>query len=708
MPATTVISIDIKDDARASMRGKRFSALLLNPGTVRWVLQLPSPRGQMAEIAQFLREHEAARQVRASEKARAVYLLASDASVTRTTVVDTALVSALISEKGRSDALAGGLRCEQGHVMKFVDEHASGGSTVRAYFAHVTKSDMTASEAHEAHTGPRGRCSDIHLLAQWLIQQNVNRIVATRFKSCGECVELAFRPSGNVRAEIEVTERTSRGTIRSDVVVYEGDERLIAFEVKHMHGTAPTSREGLPYLEVDAAHVVSQVDACASGARIVLKCENATTPCTDGCKARRTLAEVERRLDLTRLHKAQLAAWVESNYERVPLHERDMGTPLLDLYSAYHAGPPFFKFHVTLVPVHVLEFSEFTRILDSIYENIGHWIEHWRDGQYSYMLLYLLRKPRPQMPLSSPEWALSSAEMLEEHKRRLSVWVEANYEHLQLHESDMGTPLHELYAEYATKPNCHALGKSEFARMLRLVYGNVGLWIECRPRTWESNDGRAHYKLRYLLRKPPSPAQHEQGQCCTAAEAEPDTNPEPHEEDDADMYRRMRHEASLVRARHRGMCERRLRAWVESNYEHVPLHRKGLAPRCLCFMLRTRQIRRISRCSARVSLRRCSSRYTRTSGRMGKRSTSYGNRGRTCRYRPQPLLARRRQSNAKAIPHPEPRRSICSSTRTREPRDTRALAALGPTTRERIWSIFIVYPPPQRGARKTVKRDLEA
>jgi hypothetical protein len=64
------------------------------------------------------------------------------------------------------------------------------------------------------------------------------------------------------------------------VVVYEEDERRVAFEVKHAHGTAPMSREGLPYLEVNAAHVVSQVEAGESCAQIVLKCENSTAPCT--------------------------------------------------------------------------------------------------------------------------------------------------------------------------------------------------------------------------------------------------------------------------------------------------------------------------------------------------------------------------------------------------------------------------------------------
>lgn len=513
MPATTVISIDIKDDARASMRGKRFSALLRNPGTVRWVLQLPCPRGQMAEIAQFLREHEAARQVRASEKARAVYMLACDAE-TKTTVVDTALVSALIREKGRSDALAGGLRCEQGHVMKFVDEHASRGSTVRAYFAHVTKSDITASGAHEAPPAHTARCSDVHLLAQRLIQQNVNRIVATRFKSCGECVELAFRPSGNVRAEIEVTERTSCGTIRSDVVVYEGDERLIAFEVKHTHGTEPTSRDGLPYLEVDAAHVLSQVEACASDARIVLKCENATAPCT-GCTERRKLAEAERKLELIREHKAQLETWVQCNYEHVPMQKRHMGTSTRDLYLAYATNPPHFK---------ALGFSQFSRMLDSIYGDIGYWIEVGRDlsrGTSSYRLLLPLRKLRSQMPLSDAH-VLPCAQMPEERKRQLAAWVKANYERVPFHERHLGTPLYELYAEYAKhSPHCCVLGESEFERMLDLLY-EIGHWIECRRL---GASGRALYcKLRYLLRKRSSPT-HEQAQVATTSENEPEETP---------------------------------------------------------------------------------------------------------------------------------------------------------------------------------------
>jgi hypothetical protein len=589
MPATTVITIDIKDDTRASMRGKRFAAILRNPGTVRWVLQLLSPGGQMAEIAQFLREHEAARQPRSSEEARAVYMLASDTpgAETKTTVVDTALVSELIREKGRSNALAGGLRCERGHVMKFVDEHESRGSTVRAYFAHVAKSDAGALEAHRAppaHTGPR--CSDVHLLAQRYIQQNVNRIVATRFKSCGACVELAFRPSGNVRAEIEVTERITGGTIRSDVVVYAGDERLVAFEVKHTHGTEPTSRGGLPYLEVDAAHVVSQVEASASGARIVLKCENATTPCTRGCDSRRNIAEAEgQRPEWRQRLKEQLAAWVELSYESVPLHERDMGTPNHVLYSEYKKNPPHFK---------ALNWNQFNTMVDSISEHIGpHWIEDGRDassGKTSYALVYLLRrKLRTAAALLTAHSSTEQTNVGGHNERQLAAWVELNYEHVPLHESEMGTPNYELYSEYiANCPHFTVLGKSEFAKMLGIVYRDIRLWVKCEG-TWGIG---APYKLCYLLRRrlsrvpPPSaspPAS--SGSKVHDCQAERDTTPgaelaeptsSPREEDDADMYRRMRHEASLVRAKHRGICERQLRAWVESNYEHVPLHEKGL------------------------------------------------------------------------------------------------------------------------------------
>lgn len=105
-----------------------------------------------------------------------VYMLADapgESASPAVAIVDTTLVSSLVRSQSRKVALAGGLRCDHGHVMKFVDEHVSRGSIVRAYFAHVTAREGSRGRGG----GRRGRipdmrrrgcflaCSDIHLLA---------------------------------------------------------------------------------------------------------------------------------------------------------------------------------------------------------------------------------------------------------------------------------------------------------------------------------------------------------------------------------------------------------------------------------------------------------------------------------------------------------------------------------------------------------------
>jgi hypothetical protein len=254
----------------------------------------------MADIVAYLNARNSAREGREGRPTetarlmRAVYMLSDDANGART-VVDAATISDLVKAQGKG--ISGGLRCEHGHVMKFVDSHMSSGSAVCAYFAHVTKSDEGRGGGGGRPGAGTGRCSDVHLAAQLLIKNNISRIVATRFKSCGECTEFAFQPTARgvllaLRAEIEVSERTSDDRrIRSDVVVYKNDERCVSFEVKHTHATGLGSRAGLPYLEVSAGHVVSQFENCAglrsATALVRLKCENATTPCTGGCAVRR-------------------------------------------------------------------------------------------------------------------------------------------------------------------------------------------------------------------------------------------------------------------------------------------------------------------------------------------------------------------------------------------------------------------------------------
>lgn len=147
MAGNTIIRINIKDDAQVSMKGRRFSEIPRNPKTVSWILALPRVSGQMAEIVQFLTDRDSSRE-RATEKARAVYMLCDDRDAK--TVVDAAEISERVQARGRADALAGGLRCEHGHVMKFVDGHVSKGAAVGAYFAAMATSPKATRAAGEA------------------------------------------------------------------------------------------------------------------------------------------------------------------------------------------------------------------------------------------------------------------------------------------------------------------------------------------------------------------------------------------------------------------------------------------------------------------------------------------------------------------------------------------------------------------------------
>ena len=157
MAANTVIKINIKDDAQVSMKGRRFSEIPRNARTVSWILALPRVSGQMADIVKFLTDRDSSRErATRTEKARAVYMLCDDRDAK--TVVDAAEISARVQARGRADALAGGLRCEHGHVMKFVEGHMSRGAAVGAYFAHVTKSDARGGGGGGG--GGTGGCSD--------------------------------------------------------------------------------------------------------------------------------------------------------------------------------------------------------------------------------------------------------------------------------------------------------------------------------------------------------------------------------------------------------------------------------------------------------------------------------------------------------------------------------------------------------------------
>jgi hypothetical protein len=78
--------------------------------------------------------------------------------------------------------------------------------------------------------------------------------------------------------------------------------------------------------------------------------------------------------------EGRLRSWVESNYTHVPLREKDAGTKLDVLYSAYTAASP---------PVHQKSLGKikFAQMLSAVYVGIG---PH-RNGAGTVSGLYLLR-----------------------------------------------------------------------------------------------------------------------------------------------------------------------------------------------------------------------------------------------------------------------------------------------------------------------------
>jgi hypothetical protein len=79
--------------------------------------------------------------------------------------------------------------------------------------------------------------------------------------------------------------------------------------------------------------------------------------------------------------RCKLRAWVEEQYTRVPLREKDSGTKLEALYSAYATASP---------PVHarLLGKTTFGKMLNAVYPHVG----PYKNRARTVSGLYLLRK----------------------------------------------------------------------------------------------------------------------------------------------------------------------------------------------------------------------------------------------------------------------------------------------------------------------------
>jgi hypothetical protein len=83
-------------------------------------------------------------------------------------------------------------------------------------------------------------------------------------------------------------------SIRADVGIYIKNRLMLTVEVKHTHRTDPVSRGDVPFVEVDAEHVIRTVTTSLDTTDvIVLKCEatNKKKVCTEYCAYYNTLYE---------------------------------------------------------------------------------------------------------------------------------------------------------------------------------------------------------------------------------------------------------------------------------------------------------------------------------------------------------------------------------------------------------------------------------
>lgn len=325
MTSNTQIRFNLKwDFGKTSFRGRTYADVKAVPALSQWILSRPEPTGQMADLVAYLqRTNEALEKpssATATDMSRVVYRIPTDGSTERA-LVDIDEMTELVESHGKDHAMAGGLRCELGHPMKFTRAYEKkDGTVVCAHFSHIGKSSYAkATDCDEDKQDAKGGsgngrgCSDVHLLAIKLLMKNVHRIQLKRFRKCGECVEFAFGPNPNAVAKEEISAyNDDGGRIRSDVAVYDGDQKVMTLEVRKTHKTDPASRAGVPYLEINAGHVIAMLNASqvpTSTATIRLNCENVDEPCVNQCVERREL-------DRARYIDKKRKAWRENENAR--------------------------------------------------------------------------------------------------------------------------------------------------------------------------------------------------------------------------------------------------------------------------------------------------------------------------------------------------------------------------------------------------------
>lgn len=182
--------------------------------------------------------------------------------------------------RGRVVAETGALACSHGGTMVFRQRGVDGR---KPHFAHLASRSNSSEHAPGETSAPacacggRGGRGHTHMQAQKLI---VDNIASIEFKHwCPKKLhQVVVRKNAGFTATVEQSARNAGDrNVRLDVAVYENGAFAFAVEVTHTHRVSPASREGIPYVDVNAAETARRLQA----GETTLLCESASgvPPC---------------------------------------------------------------------------------------------------------------------------------------------------------------------------------------------------------------------------------------------------------------------------------------------------------------------------------------------------------------------------------------------------------------------------------------------
>jgi len=187
-----------------------------------------------------------------------------------------ALATNTATRKARRDRVVketGPLVCSKGCKMVFRQRGVCGR---KPHFAHHVARSSGKESGKKASTtcscGGRGGNGHTHIMAQKLIAENIANI---EFKHwCSEGLhQLVVRKDPGYTATIEQSARNANNErVRLDVSVHKNGAFAFAVEVTHTHCASPSSRAGIPYVDVNAGETVRRLQS----GETTLLCETAS------------------------------------------------------------------------------------------------------------------------------------------------------------------------------------------------------------------------------------------------------------------------------------------------------------------------------------------------------------------------------------------------------------------------------------------------